>query len=52
MGLETIEKRFLDISKKECSVNKDEVVKVPRNVVIEVLKTLKGLERKLQKELK
>jgi len=50
--VEVIYKRDLDISKKvENTVNNDEVVKVPKNVVIEILKTLKGFERKLQKQL-
>ena len=50
--METIYKKPLDISKKiENTVKNNEVVKVPRNVVIEILKTLKGFERKLQKQL-
>lgn len=49
--IETIYKKPLDIEKKSVIVNKDEVVKVPRNVFIEILKTLKGFERKLQKQL-
>jgi len=51
--METIYKKPLDISKKvENTVNNNEVVKIPKNVVIEMLKTLKGFEKKLQKTVK
>ncbi len=50
--MELIKKKSLDFSKETCIVNKEEVVKIPRNIVIEILKTIKGFERKLQKELK
>lgn len=46
--METIYKKSLDKFKKK---DNDESIKVQRNIVIEVLKTLKGLERKLQKQL-
>ncbi len=50
--METTYKKPLDIPQKDCMIDKDESIKIPRDVVIEVLKTIKGLERKLQKELK
>jgi len=48
----TTYKKPLDISEKDGILNKEESVKIPRNVVIDILKMLKGFERKLQKELK
>ena len=50
---ETIYKKKLDISKKvENTVNNDEVVKVPKDKVIKVLKILEGLKRTLLEAIK
>jgi len=51
--MEIIYKRDLDISKKvENTVNNDEVVKIPRDKAIKVLKILEGLKRTLLEAIK
>jgi len=50
--MESIYKNLDILKKEENTVNNDETVKVLRNIIIEILKALKGIERKLQEQLK
>ncbi len=49
---EILDKKSFDISQKDCIVNNDEAVKIPREEVIKVLKILEGLKRTLLKAIK
>jgi hypothetical protein len=45
--MESVHKKNLDISSKECIVKEDKSFKIPKNEVIKVLKILEGLKRTL-----